>query len=222
MTIPLIVLAVLSTFGGLVGVPYALSGGAIPNYFEKTLEPAVAHAPTHAEAAAIEKRIAQSAAHERTRTTTEPQPGLREEAKHETAKHAAHSPEEVRLERIFSAISVVIALIGIGIGWSVFSKRPLLQMPRLLENKYYVDEAYDAVIVKPLLVGSREGLWKIFDVGAIDGTLHAIADGVAQLGSLARRLQPGFVRAYAAIMLVGALILIGYFAYYSVLLLIRQ
>ena len=54
MTVPLIVLAVLSTVGGLVGVPYALSGGAIPNVFEETLEPVIAkvshtetkHAPT--------------------------------------------------------------------------------------------------------------------------------------------------------------------------------
>lgn len=220
MTIPLVVLAVLSTFGGLVGVPYALSGGVIPNYFEKTLEPIVAHAPTHEEAANIEKRIAQTVARAGAEAPAA-QPAAHE-TKHETAEHAAHSPEEVRAERIFSAISVAIALVGIGIGWSVFSKRPLLQMPRLLENKYYVDEIYDAVIVKPIVVGSREGLWKMFDVGVIDGTLHAIADGVAQLGSLARRLQPGFVRTYAAIILVGALILIGYFAYYGVLLLIRQ
>ena len=51
MTVPLIVLAVLSTVGGLVGVPYALSGGAIHNYFEETLEPVVAHAPQHGDGA---------------------------------------------------------------------------------------------------------------------------------------------------------------------------
>ena len=41
MTVPLIVLAILSTVGGLVGIPYALSGGAIPNVFEHTLEPVI-------------------------------------------------------------------------------------------------------------------------------------------------------------------------------------
>ncbi|HEY9402282.1 MAG TPA: NADH-quinone oxidoreductase subunit L, partial [Pyrinomonadaceae bacterium] len=45
MTVPLVVLAILSTFGGLVGVPYALSGGAFNNYFEHALEPVVERAP---------------------------------------------------------------------------------------------------------------------------------------------------------------------------------
>ena len=56
----------------------------------------------------------------------------------------------------------------------MFQKRPLLQMPRLLENKYYVDEIYDATMIRPIEVRSREGLWKIFDIGVIDGLLHAI------------------------------------------------
>src|SRR5256714_713794 len=45
MTVPLVVLAVLAAFGGFIGVPYALSGGKIPNYFERALEPAIAHPP---------------------------------------------------------------------------------------------------------------------------------------------------------------------------------
>ena len=83
----------------------------------------------------------------------------------------AHSPEEIRAERLFTVVSVVIALLGIAIGWVVFKKRPLLQMPRILENKYYVDEAYNAAIINPIMVGSREGLWKLFDVGVIDRLL---------------------------------------------------
>ena len=55
----------------------------------------------------------------------------------------------------------MIALTGIGIGWFMFNRQPLMQMPRLLENKYYVDEIYDAAIIQPINVGSREGLWKI-------------------------------------------------------------
>ena len=52
MTIPLIVLALLSTFGGLVGVPYALSsltGGHPENYFERTLEPVISEVPGRAD-----------------------------------------------------------------------------------------------------------------------------------------------------------------------------
>ena len=68
-------------------------------------------------------------------------------------------------------------------------------------------------MIHPIEAGSREGLWKIIDVGVIDGILHWIGDGVTELGRLARYLQAGFVRGYAAIILAGALILIGLFAY---------
>ena len=114
---------------------------------------------------------------------------------------------------MLAGLSVLIALLGIGAGWYMFQKRPLLQMPRLLENKYYVDEIYDAALIRPIEAGSREGLWKLFDVGAIDGLLHAIGETVTEMGRLARYLQGGFVRGYAAIILFGALILIGLFAY---------
>ena len=174
MTIPLIVLAVLSTIGGFIGVPYALSSAFTEsnvNVIEHTLEPVV-----HVE-------------------------------------HAAHSHDEIVAERLLAGGSVAIAVIGIGIGWTIFKKRPTLAMPRVLENKYYVDEIYDAALIRPIEVGSREGLWKIFDIGVIDGLLHSIGQAVTELGRLARYLQAGFVRGYAAIILIGALILIGLFAY---------
>jgi NADH-quinone oxidoreductase subunit L len=117
---------------------------------------------------------------------------------------------------MLAALSVLIALAGIGIGWWIFRKRPLLQLPSILENKYYVDEVYDAAVIRPIEVGSREGLWKIFDIGVIDGILHGIGDAVVEAGRLGRYLQAGFVRGYAAIILMGALILIGLFVFYSI------
>jgi NADH-quinone oxidoreductase subunit L len=89
-------------------------------------------------------------------------------------------------------------------------------MPKLLENKYYVDEIYDATVINPIKVGSREGLWKIFDVGVIDGFLHSLGQVVTETGRVARHLQAGFVRGYAAVILLGALAVIGFFAYYGV------
>jgi NADH-quinone oxidoreductase subunit L len=127
--------------------------------------------------------------------------------------HGAHSSEEITAERLLAGLSVLIGLLGIGAGWYLFQKRPLMQMPRLLENKYYVDEIYDAALIRPIEAGSREGLWKLVDVGAIDGLLHAIGEAVTEMGRIARYLQAGFVRGYAAIILFGALILIGLFAY---------
>jgi NADH-quinone oxidoreductase subunit L len=86
-------------------------------------------------------------------------------------------------------------------------------MPRILENKYYVDEIYDAAIIHPIETGSREGLWKLFDIGVIDGLLHALGETVTEAGRLIRHLQAGFVRGYAAIILIGAVAMIGVFVY---------
>ena len=132
------------------------------------------------------------------------------------SSEALHSAEEIREERLLALLSVMIALVGIAAGWLIFKKRPLLQMLRLLENKYYVDEIYDATIINPINVGSREGLWKLFDVGVIDGFLHSLGDAVTETGRAVRHLQAGFVRGYAAIILLGALAVVGFFAYYGV------
>ncbi|HZH89854.1 MAG TPA: NADH-quinone oxidoreductase subunit L [Pyrinomonadaceae bacterium] len=230
MTVPLVVLAILSTFGGLVGVPYALSGGAMNNYFEHALEPVVERAPQrgggHAEVGAGEHGGAGDHAstpatapgsHAQTPShgnegALPPSVGEGEHGGAPAAEHA-HDPAEVRAERIFSGISIAIALAGIGIGWTVFRKNPLRVMPRLLENKYYVDEAYDAAIINPIKTGSREGLWKIFDVRVVDGLVNGLARAVGGGGEIARRLQAGFVRGYAAVILLGALLVIGYFVF---------
>ncbi|HEX8293946.1 MAG TPA: hypothetical protein VF570_19425, partial [Pyrinomonadaceae bacterium] len=83
----------------------------------------------------------------------------------------------------------------------------------LLENKYYVDEGYDAALINPIKAGSREGLWRFFDVGVIDGVVNGLGRGTAALGGVLRYLQAGFVRSYAAIILLGALAVLGYFAW---------
>jgi NADH-quinone oxidoreductase subunit L len=224
MTVPLIVLAILSTVGGLVGVPYALSslvGLKDVNVFEHTLEPIIAHAPEATEGA--------TPAHNEGTTenprfvSPSPQPhdgasplSVGEGSKNEPPGERLHTPEEVNAERLFSGISLLIALTGIGIGWFMFQKRPLQKMPSLLENKYYVDEAYNAAIINPIKAGSREGLWKLFDIGVIDGIVNGLGRSVTQIGGVIRYMQIGFVRSYAAIILFGALTVIGYFVYYFV------
>jgi NADH-quinone oxidoreductase subunit L len=215
MTVPLIVLAILSTLGGLVGIPYALSGGAVDNYFEKTLEPVIANKSENGQAT---RAVGEAEPSQATMREAQPHDGasptsVGEGAQHEPAAERAHSAEEVGQERLFTIISVLIALAGIGVGWAMFRKHPLREMPRLLENKYYVDEAYDAVLINPIKVGSREGLWKIFDVGVIDGIVNGLGRSVAEIGRIVRYLQVGFVRSYAAIILLGALAIIGYFTF---------
>ncbi|HEX8844869.1 MAG TPA: NADH-quinone oxidoreductase subunit L [Pyrinomonadaceae bacterium] len=222
MTVPLVVLAILSTLGGLVGIPYALGsmvGLHTPNYFERTLEPVIFKPGEKGEGHAVVESGAQTEKAEllmKAPQAHDGEPALKAETgtPHAPEGEAPHSPEEVGQERLFTGVSVVIALIGIGVGWLMFRKHPLRRMPRLLENKYYVDEAYNATLVNPVKVGSREGLWKIFDVGVIDGIVNGLGRGIAEIGGVVRYLQMGFVRSYAAIILLGALAVIGYFTYF--------
>ena len=205
MTVPLIVLAVLSTVGGFIGVPYALSSVFTDRRHQRDR----AHARTGGRDSAAGSARAEPMRSRRSSL----QPETRAPQPVPEPAHATHSSEEITAERMLAGLSVLIALAGNRRGLVMFQKRPLLQMPRLLENKYYVDEIYDATLIRPIEAVSREGLWKIFDIGVIDGFLHSIGEAVTETGRLARYLQAGFVRGYAAIILLGALILIGLFAY---------
>ena len=187
MTVPLIILAFLSTVGGLVGVPYAMSslvGVKDANSFEHVLEPVVAETEMPTAIAA------------------------REAAK-------SHAPEVVQKERALAGLSIVMAVIGIAIGWFAFRKTPLRKMPKILEDKWRLDEFYNGYIVDPITNLSTRGLWKGFDLGFIDGIVHGIGHFVMEVGNLVRGVQVGFVRSYAAIILLGAIAVLGYFIYYG-------
>jgi NADH-quinone oxidoreductase subunit L len=80
---------------------------------------------------------------------------------------------------------------------------------RTLLNKYYVDELYDVVIVKPLVWISTNVLWKVVDVEAIDGTVNGIAGGTTAIGDGVRHTQSGNTRSYAVWVVVGALVVLA-------------
>lgn len=209
MTAPLIVLALLSTVGGLIGVPYAIGSffSSHPtNYIEQRLEPVV-NPESGKEAHSPEAHWLSPA----------PQPVDGAPAAGFLSGHAEalHSAEEVRSERLLALVSVLIAVSGIGVGFLFYRKRPLFAAPRLLEQKYYVDEIYDAAIIKPIEAGSRSVLWKFFDQEVIDGLLHALGRTVTDIGGAIRYLQIGFVRSYAAVILFGALALLAFFGYFA-------
>jgi NADH-quinone oxidoreductase subunit L len=215
MTVPLIVLAVLSTVGGLVGVPYALSGGAIPNVFEHTLEPVIAHVGnkgTGHEAPAAKPHASVSDSSLANLYASAEAPRLGTET---AAGHEEHSPEALRNERLLAGLSILLALSGIAIGYALFGKTPLRKMPKILEEKWRIDELYNGYIVDPLTTLSREGLWKGFDLGFIDGIVNGIGYAITEVGKGLRQVQVGFVRSYAAIILLGALAVLGYFIYYG-------
>jgi NADH-quinone oxidoreductase subunit L len=239
MWVPLAVLAVLSTVGGLIGIPYAISsmvGAGDVNVFEHTLEPVIAkvgvphQATTHNSgntATTGDHSGTANASHPTNEhgnapiATTEPKADSHATAATDHSaggEHGAgggHSPEEIRTERILAGLSLALAALGIGIGVAVFRKNPLLKMPSILENKWYVDEIYNRGIVDPITTASRQGLWKIFDVGIVDGIVNGLGAFTAQFGDVVRRVQVGFVRSYAAVILLGALVVLGYFIYYG-------
>jgi NADH-quinone oxidoreductase subunit L len=207
MTVPLIVLALLSTVGGLIGVPYAMSslfGAGDVNVFEHTLEPVVAEkaAPGEHGAKAVETNAAEHSSTTETATA-------------ETAAHSEHSPEVVAKERGLAALSTLLAAVGIGVGFLLFWNTPLRRMPRILAEKWRLDEFYNGYIVDPITRLSSEGLWKGFDLGFVDGIVNGIGHFVAQFGNFTRHLQVGFVRSYAAVIILGALAVLGYFVYYG-------
>ena len=78
-------------------------------------------------------------------------------------------------------------------------------------NKYYVDEMYNAALVQPIRIVSEDGLWKRVDVRAIDGAVNGVAGTVGDLAGLLRRLQNGSVRSYAASLLFGVVLVLGYY-----------
>ena len=97
----------------------------------------------------------------------------------------------------------------------MFWKTPLRHMPRILAEKWRLDEFYNGYIVDPITRLSRDGLWKGFDLGFIDGIVNGIGHFVIELSNLFRSIQVGFVRSYAAIILLGALVVLGYFIYFG-------
>jgi len=87
---------------------------------------------------------------------------------------------------------------------------PETGLGRLLWKKWYVDEIYDAVIVRPVQWLTREVLWKTIDVRLVDGLLvNGSATTSRALGWLGSRLQTGQVGFYVALFVVGVLVVVG-------------
>lgn len=175
MTIPLIVLAVLSAIGGFIGIPEIFSGEH-GNLFHTWLAPVF------------------------------------KTAEMKLMHFGGHSHFE---ELLLMIISVVAAAGAIFYARYVYLKKPEVAQKtasrfkgayNILLNKYFLDEAYDATIVNPIVKGSENFLWKIADNKIIDGLINYFAKFVDVISGIIKKIQTGFVQSYALVMVLGILI----------------
>jgi NADH-quinone oxidoreductase subunit L len=163
MTIPLVVLAVLSIIGGFVGVPEVFVHGG-----EKL--------------AAFLSPVVPSAVH-----------------------HIEHSTEYMLM-----ALTTGIAIVAIIVAWLRYGKYREEQpsaMGRVLEHKWYVDELYDAIIVKPVYkLGSFAN--KYIEKSGIDGLVNGVGRLVSYGSRQMRWLQSGQVGSYVLLMVVSMVLFI--------------
>jgi NADH-quinone oxidoreductase subunit L len=127
----------------------------------------------------------------------------------------AHHPSPGMLAFLIGSASAV-ALTGIYAAYAVYGRpsqvadRVAAGAPaayRLLWNKYYVDELYGAIIIRPYVALSRV-FWQVIDSQIIDGAVNGVGELVRWSGGRVRRLQTGNVQVYALAMLVGAICVI--------------
>ena len=129
------------------------------------------------------------------------------------AAHAAHS---LLTELSLMGVSVLVATGGILLAFAIVLRKPEVSedlrknfgfLYDLFLNKWWVDELYHSVVIRPLwaLAGF---FWTDFDEKGIDGTLHGIAGGAQGSGSWLSRLQTGFIQNYALSMAVGLAVIL--------------
>jgi NADH-quinone oxidoreductase subunit L len=114
---------------------------------------------------------------------------------------------------ILSGVAVAAALLGLIVAWRMYGKGAKegtsTGLHKILYNKYYVDEIYQAAIVGPLVWLSTNVFWKVVDEGAIDGTVNGVAYGAEAVGDRVRQTQSGNTRSYAVWVVIGAILVFG-------------
>jgi NADH-quinone oxidoreductase subunit L len=194
MLVPLVILAVLSLIGGYVGVPGSLGGD---NHFDKFLGP-VFHSSTPANAPG--EAMGEKGASEQTTEGSEPKTGASNEL-------------------LFTGISVLAAFLGLGLAWFFYHRDPKLPdriatslwgAYQTLVHKYYVDELYGVLFVRPLINGSTRILWHDVDQGVIDAAVNDAGEGAKHVSDEVRQMQSGNIRSYAGWIAAGTAAVIGF------------
>src|SRR5579872_3224076 len=195
MLVPLVILAVLSLVGGWVGVPGSLGGG---NHFDKFLGPVFRSSTPAINTGHVQ--AGETAPPERTTEGTEPKSG--------------HSTEIM-----FTGISVGAAFLGLFLAWLLYVRSPQLPdriassmhgLYSTVAHKYWIDELYAWLFVRPLIAISGIVFWRGIDEGVIDAALNGSADGARELSDEVRHMQSGNLRSYAGWIAVGAAAMLAY------------
>jgi len=182
MLLPLAILAILSVVGGWMG----------SERFDKFLAP-VFH-PAAVSAASATGNAA-------------PATSLAEDAKPEPS------------ETFLAIVSVGVALCGFLLAWFLYHQRPDLperiatsfgSLYQAVLNKYWIDQLYAWIFVKPLIAISSIVFWRGIDQGVIDATLDGSATTARELSNEVRQMQSGNIRSYAGWVAVGATAVIVY------------
>ena len=193
MTVPLIVLAGLSIFGGLLGVPAALGG---TNIVERFLEPVFG--------LGADKLLQASGGPELVHRVSE------------TVGHHSYSAEYQLM-----LFTTTIVFLGILASYVLYMRKRSVpgtlaernpSFYRLLLNKWYVDELYEALFINPLRNLSIF-FWSGIDVVVIDGLVNGTAEFFMKCGTTCKATQSGYVQRYAVSFVVGVSVLIAYYMY---------
>lgn len=180
MTIPLVILAVLSAFGGFLGMPHVIGAHlGIPNWIEHWLEPV------------FEKGAALIPVHA---------------GNHEVQEWLLMGVSVVLATVGILAARAMYAK-GAQRERSLATK---FKLPyKLLWNKWYADEFYQLLVIGPVLAASRDFLWKFVDVIVIDGLVNGSARVVGVAAGSLRKIQSGVAQNYALLMMIGIVVLLA-------------
>jgi NADH-quinone oxidoreductase subunit L len=149
------------------------------------------------------------------------QTGASAELAHEATDKVASGPTETLL----MLISISAAVLGLLLAWTLYFRRPQLPariaaslggLYRVVASKYYIDELYAVLFIKPVIDCSTTILWHGVDQGAIDATVNNSATAARHVSDNVRHMQSGNLRSYAGWVAAGAAVVIAYMVWMGV------
>ena len=196
MSVPLVLLAAFSVFGGWINVPAALHDGWVGLFGALPMGEGLHHWLEPVVAAASEVRAEHVGAF------------------HETAPFGGGELAWATFSTLLAA-AVVAGTAAVALRWRIQpaaeAGEPTGGLRGLLYRKWYVDELYDRVIVRPVVATSRF-LWRVVDAGIVDGIVNATGSISRAFGLVGSVVQTGVVSTYAFVLTVGVVVVLAVMA----------